>query len=159
MPFLSRDGELLPWGTGEAIPETAWVEFWIEFPPGVTEEQLRHDLQAFVAQATEATPALQRVATRWEERTRFLAGSRMAADHPLVTMLAANLAAVTGRPLALGPASFACDGFVFNLYSPTPVVVVGPHGANAHAPDEWVSVIDLVALTKAYALTMADWLT
>ncbi|MCX6032195.1 MAG: M20/M25/M40 family metallo-hydrolase [Chloroflexi bacterium] len=158
MPFLLRSGELLPWGTGEAIPDTAWVEFWIEIPPGVTEEQLKSELRGVVAQATEVTPTLQRVTTRWEERTRFLAGSSMADDHPLVGVLATNLAAVTGQPPAFGPAPFACDGFIFNLHSPTPVVIVGPHGANAHAPDEWVSVADLVALTKTYALTIADWL-
>ena len=36
MPFVMRAGELLPWGTGESIPDTAWFEFWIEIPPGVT---------------------------------------------------------------------------------------------------------------------------
>ena len=84
MPFVLRAGELLPWGTGESIPETAWVEFWIEIPPGVTKAQLQSELKAVVAAATEATPALQRVSGRWEERTRFLAGSSMPADHPIL---------------------------------------------------------------------------
>ena len=159
MPFVLRAGELLPWGTGEAIPETAWVEFWIEIPPGVTEEQLKSELRAVVDRTTEVTPALQRVSVRWEERTRFLAGSSMPDDHPALAVLTANLAAVTGQPPAYGPAPFACDGFIFNLHSPTPVVVLGPRGGNAHAPDEWVDVEDLVALTKTYALTIADWLT
>ena len=53
MPFVLRAGELLPWGTGEAIPETAWVEFWIEIPPGVTEEQLKSELRAVVDRTTE----------------------------------------------------------------------------------------------------------
>ena len=158
MPFVLRAGELLPWGTGEAIPETAWVEFWIEIPPGVTEEQLKSELRAVVDRTTEVTPALQRVSVRWEERTRFLAGSGMPDDHPALAMLTANLAAVTGQPPVYGPAPFACDGFIFNLHSPTPVVVLGPRGGNAHAPDEWVDVEDLVALTKTYALTIADWL-
>ena len=159
MPFVLRAGELLPWGTGEAIPDTAWVEFWIEIPPGVTEEQLKSELRAVVDRTTEVTPALQRVSIRWEERTRFLAGSGMSDDHPALAVLAANLEAATGRAAAYGPAPFACDGFIFNLHSPTPVVVLGPRGGNAHAPDEWVSVEDLVALTNTYALTIADWLT
>jgi acetylornithine deacetylase len=159
MPFIVRAGELLPWGTGEAIPETAWVEFWIEIPPGVTKQQLQSELKEVVAGAVETTPTLQRVTTRWEERTRFLAGSGMPADHPIIARLAENLRAVTGEPPAYGPAPFACDAFVFNLLSPTPVVILGPRGANAHAPDEWVDVEDLVALTKTYALTIADWLT
>jgi acetylornithine deacetylase len=158
MPFVMRAGELLPWGTGEAIPETAWVEFWIEIPPGVSKEQLQSELKAVVAQAVAATPTLQRVATRWEERTRFLAGSSMPVDHPILGALAANLRSVTGEPPAFGPAPFACDAFVFNLHSPTPVVILGPRGGNAHAPDEWVDVEDLVTLTKVYALTIADWL-
>ena len=159
MPFILRAGELLPWGTGEAIPETAWVEFWIEIPPGVSKEQLQSELKGVVAGAVAATPALQQVTTRWEERTRFLAGSSMAEDHPILSTLAANLQSVTGEPPSFGPAPFACDGFVFNLHSPTPVLILGPRGANAHARDEWVDVEDLVTLTKTYALTIADWLS
>jgi acetylornithine deacetylase len=159
MPFVMRAGEMLPWGTGEAIPETAWVEFWIEIPPGVSKEQLQSELKSVVADASKTTPSLQRVTTRWEERTRFLAGSSMPGDHAILDVLAANLRLVTGESPSFGIAPFACDGFVFNLLSPTPVVIFGPRGANAHAPDEWVDVEDLVTLTKTYALTVVDWLS
>ena len=54
-------------------------------------------------------------------------------------------------------APFACDVYVFNLYSPTPCVILGPRGANAHAPDEWVMIQDLIDLTKIFALTAVDW--
>jgi acetylornithine deacetylase len=158
MPFAIKGGEILPWGTAEAIPEEAWVEFWIEVPPGVTRQQLRTELTDAVARATAVQPTLQRVNTRWEERTRFLAGSSMAAGHPVLEMLAANLSTVTGRAPNLAPAPFACDGFIFNLHSPTPIVILGPRGGNAHAPDEWVELADLTTLTKTYALTIADWL-
>ncbi len=159
MPFVLQAGELLPWGTGEAIPETAWVEFWIEIPPGVTEDELRSELEEVVAKRTEVTPALQRVSTRWEPRTRFLPGSTMSEDNPVIELLATNLESVTNRPASHMPAPFACDGFIFNLHSPTPVVIFGPRGGNAHAPDEWVNIEDLITLTKTYALTIADWLT
>jgi acetylornithine deacetylase len=159
MPFVMRAGELLPWGTGEAIPEEAWFEFWIEIPPGVTEDELRSELQEVVEKTTEVTPALQRVSTRWEVRTRFLPGSTMSEDNPVFELLAENLESLTGQPASHEPAPFACDGFMFNLHSPTPVVIFGPRGGNAHAPDEWVDVEDLITLTKTYALTIADWLT
>ncbi len=159
MPFVMRAGELLPWGTGESIPETAWVEFWIEIPPGVTEDELKSDLRSVVAKASESGPALQRMSTRWEERTRFLPGSTMSRENPVLKLLAKNLNSVTGKPVSHEPAPFACDGFVFNLHSPTPVAIFGPRGGNAHAPDEWVEVEDLITLTKSYALTVADWLT
>jgi len=158
MPFAMRAGEMLPWGTGEAIPETAWVEFWIEIPPGVTQVELQSELKAAVAGAAGAAPALQRVAIRWEERTRFLAGSGISGDHPILAVLASNLKTATGREPSFGPAPFTCDGFIFNLHSPTPVVIFGPRGGNAHAPDEWVEIEDLIALAKTYALTIAGWL-
>jgi acetylornithine deacetylase len=158
MPFALRAGELLPWGTGESIPETAWVEFWIEIPPGVTQVELQGELKAAVADAAATTPTLQRVSTRWEERTRFLPGSSMPTHHPALAALARNLEAVSGLPPAIGPAPFACDGFVFNLLSPTPVALLGPRGTNAHAPDERVVIADLVTLAKVYALTASEWL-
>ena len=37
-------------------------------------------------------------------------------------------------------------------------VVCSAAGRNAARADEWVEVEDLVALTKTYALTIADWL-
>jgi acetylornithine deacetylase len=159
MPFVIRAGERLPWGTGEAIPETAWFEFWIEIPPGVTEEELQSELKAVVEKATENTPTLQDVSTRWEQRTRFLPGSTMSEDNPVFKILSENLTAISGQAPSHAPAPFACDGFVFNLHSPTPVVIFGPTGGNAHAPDEWVLVEDLITLTKIYALTILDWLT
>lgn len=158
MPFVLKAGELLPWGTTESIPETAWVEFWIEIPPGVTKEDLHSELKAAVAEAAKDSATLGRVTTRWEERTRFLPGSRMTDDHPLLKVLGANMAEVTGRPPVYAPAPFACDGFMFNLHSPTPVVLLGPRGTNAHAPDERVVLEDLVTLAKTFALTISDWL-
>jgi acetylornithine deacetylase len=158
MPFALKAGEQLPWGTTESIPETAWVEFWIEIPPGVTVEELQSELKGAVAEAATSAATLRRVTTRWEERTRFLPGSRMRDDHPLLKILGANLDAVTGQPPVYTPAPFACDAFMFNLHSPTPVVLLGPRGTNAHAPDERVVVEDLVTLAKTYALTIADWL-
>ena len=159
MPFVLRAGELLPWGTGESIPDTAWFEFWIEIPPGVTEDELRSELNSVVEKATASTPTLQRMSTRWEERTRFLPGSTMSQDNPVFKLLTKNLTSVTGQTPSHEPAPFACDGFMFNIHSPTPVIILGPQGGNAHAADEWVDVEDLITLTKTYALTIADWLT
>jgi acetylornithine deacetylase len=158
MPFVLKAGDLLPWGTGEAIPETAWVEFWVEIPPGVTREQLQSELKSVAQEAIEGAPTLRGGSARWEERTRFLPGSTMSEDNPVIKILAEKFAFVTREAPKRGPAPFACDGFMFNLHSPTPVVIFGPQGGNAHAPDEWVDVEDLITLTKTFALTIADWL-
>jgi acetylornithine deacetylase len=157
MPFVIRAGELFPWGTQDAIPDSAFLEFWIEVPPGVTEDELESELKRVVDETTELTPALQRVETRWESRTRFLPGSSIPLGSPIITVLSDNLAAVTGRLVSHAPAAMGCDVFMFNLHSPTPCVVLGPCGGNAHAPDEWVETEDLIALTRIFAATIVDW--
>jgi acetylornithine deacetylase len=158
MPFAMRAGEVYSWGAQDAMPGSGWLEFWIEVPPAVNEHELDAELAAVVQNAVSASPAARSVALHLESRLRFLPGSGIAADAPLVMALATNLAAATGRQAVRGPAPFACDAFVFNHFSPTPCAILGPRGGNAHAPDEWVYVDDLIALTKAFALTMAEWL-
>ena len=54
-------------------------------------------------------------------------------------------------------APFASDGYVFNLHSPTPVITVGVGGDNAHAPNEYIYVQDLIDLTRIFARTMTSW--
>ena len=54
-------------------------------------------------------------------------------------------------------APFACDAFMFDSHSPTPVVVCGPGGDNPHAPDEYVLVDHLHRLVAAYVRLATAW--
>ena len=54
-------------------------------------------------------------------------------------------------------APFACDAFVFNEYSRTPAVILGPSGQNAHAPDEYVDLDSLRLLTQVYIEAIMQW--
>ena len=54
-------------------------------------------------------------------------------------------------------APFAADTYVFNLYSPTPAITLGPRGGNAHAADEYVLVDDVVDLVRIYARAIFAW--
>ena len=159
MSFVLRAGDILPWGTNEANPETAWVEFWFEVPPGVTKADLHADIRRMVEGLTGATTSLQHVSWRMEETKRFLPGSSVPADSPILKTLGRAFELASGQTPVFANAPFACDAFMFNLYSPTPCVLLGPRGGNAHTQDEWVEVEDLITLTKVYALTIADWLT
>jgi len=159
MPLLFKAGETLPWGTGDAIPETARFEVWLEIPAGVTKSGLVADIKGMIERLTRETPALQRVSWRMEELTRFLPATSIPADSPILKALGDNLALATGRSPVFANAPFACDVFIFNLHSPTPCALMGPRGGNAHSQDEWVDIEDLVALTKTFALTIAQWLT
>jgi acetylornithine deacetylase len=147
--YLLRAGEELPWGTGEGIPAAGVLEFWAEILPGTSREELEAELRETVEAA-----AAGGVPLRWEQRTRFL--SPLDQD-PETAIVAAMRRALRRDASAPQIAPFACDGFVFAEYSPTPVVICGPGGDNPHAPDEYVLIEHLHSLVAAYVRLALDW--
>ncbi len=89
----------------------------------------------------------------WEQRTRFLEAADAGPESAMVQRMRAALGTPDAAP-AMAP--FACDAFIFAVDS-TPVVICGPRGGNAHAPDEWVLIDDLYALSEAFVRLAIDW--
>ncbi len=148
MQYLIRSGEELAWGTGEGLPADGMLEFWAEIMPGTDRAMLDAELRTAVEGATPAG-----IDVRWEQRTRFLAPADCGEQHPIVQAMRAALG-TPGAPPASAP--FACDAFMFAV-DETPVAVCGPRGGNAHAPDEWVLIEDLHALSAAFVRLALDW--
>ncbi|MGB9186102.1 MAG: M20/M25/M40 family metallo-hydrolase [Solirubrobacteraceae bacterium] len=146
--YLLSSGQELPWGTQEGTPTAGLLEFWAEITPGTTREELDAELRAGVQSAV---PEAELV---WEQRTRFLAALDADPRAPIVAAMRAALGAPDAPPQT---APFACDAFVFDSHSSTPVVVCGPGGDNAHTPDEYVLVEHLQVLAEAYVRLAIDW--
>jgi len=147
--YLLHSGDELPWGTGEGTPASGVLEFWAEILPGTSRETLEAELRAIVEPA-----AVGGVRIEWEQRTRFLPAVDQDPYTPIVSAMRAALGDARAEPRV---APFASDAFMFSEHSPTPVVVCGPGGDNPHAPDEYVLVDDLHALSTAYVRLALDW--
>lgn len=133
-------------------PERADLDIWVECYPGTTEEQLRREL---IEGYTAMFPGAQ--VPEFAGMIRFLPGSAVPPEFPLLPLLEQEMRAVCGAEPEMRGAPFACDAFVFNLHSPTPAIVWGPSGANAHAVDEYVEVESLLRMTELYARTIVKW--
>lgn len=149
-------GDFSP-GTGNSVPSKAELEVWAEVYPGTTLDELYNDFIGYLKQAASDIPVIQQCEMEITQVIRFLPGSEIPPDHPIVQTVNRIYEQVVKRPPEVRGAPFACDVYIFNLHSPTPCVILGPRGANAHATDEWVLMEDLLALTKIFALTAADW--
>jgi acetylornithine deacetylase len=149
-------GDFAP-GTGNSVPSQAELEVWAEVYPGTTLDELHDDFIGYLRQAAARTSVIQQCELEVTQVIRFLPGSEIPVEHPIVQAVSRSYEQVVRRPPEVRGAPFACDVYIFNLYSPTPCVILGPRGANAHAADEWVMIEDLTALTKIFALTAADW--
>jgi acetylornithine deacetylase len=144
-------------GTGNSVPSRAELEVWAEVYPGTTLDELHADLIGHLQQVAAQTPVIQQCEIEISQVIRFLPGSEIPVDHPLVHTVERAYETVQGSPPELRGAPFACDVYMFNHYSETPCVILGPRGANAHAVDEWVLIEDLLALTKIFAHAAVDW--
>jgi acetylornithine deacetylase len=134
-------------------PMQCHVDIWVECHPGVTEDHLKQEIMGgFSRKYGQEIPLPEMI-----KMIRFLPGTEIDPDFPLIGILANETKIVTGKDALTQGAPFACDAFMFNLYSPTPAIIMGPVGANAHAPDEYIEIGAFLDLVKIYARTMIVW--
>jgi acetylornithine deacetylase/succinyl-diaminopimelate desuccinylase-like protein len=76
-------------------------------------------------------------------------------DDPLVHLARANAAAATGREPALTMTFAATDARYFRPRG-VPTVIFGPRPNNMAAPNEFITVDDLVAVAKVHLATALD---
>lgn len=138
-------------------PVSCTVEFWAECHPGLAEEPFKDELRTRYREWSFARGGQTAVFPELTGMIRFLPGAETPAGFPLTELLSRAVGRATGSAAVVRGAPFACDAFMFNLHSPTPAVVLGPRGANAHAPDEYVELSSLGELIEVYACTIAAW--
>lgn len=141
---------------GARVPSHAWLCVWIEAYPGMTQEEIVEDLKAFYRTAQTKDEVLAAFEPEWKP-LRWLDGSQIPTDHPGVQTFAEVVTAVRGRPAVIQGAPFACDGHMFNLYSPTPMVLFGPTGGQSHAPDEFIYVDDYMDFVEILINGVTRW--
>lgn len=143
------------------MSDTGEVRFWIEGYPGMTGDGIIGELWAFYESRLDAFPILRSCRPVISPMIRYLEASAIPDDMRCRTFL--EIAASAGERSQgkvcgefMG-APFACDAFMFNLYSSTPALVLGPAGGNAHAPDEYLEIDSYLGLIRWYAELTAEW--
>ena len=151
-PFMVTAIEARQYG----IPRTCTVDFAVAFYKEDDPEAMDRRIRETVDEAFRGidfggeAPVLERL-------YRFLPASAVPAGHPIVETVKAAFAAASDLPCVVRGAPFQCDAFIFNLYSTTPALILGPDGAGAHAADEYATVDSLLNLVRVYARTILLW--
>lgn len=140
-----------------AVPQAASIEFFWETLPGETREEVDRAFFGGLEEWASGQPDISRESVSVVFPYEWMPGSAVPADHPLVQRLRGAVRISTGaEPKVLG-APYPCDGYLFNLHSPTTAVLFGPRGGNAHSADEFVRVEDLATVVESLCLLAADW--
>jgi acetylornithine deacetylase/succinyl-diaminopimelate desuccinylase-like protein len=84
-------------------------------------------------------------------------GAVLPSNSPFVEAFRHTAEQVLGRSVRAEIASGPSDLYVVNKYFRSPAIMFGTGGGNAHAADEYLTVEDLVPMTKALALFALEW--
>lgn len=149
-------GDLNP-GGNIGIPDKAWFSFFVNTLPGYTEEILDKEINELVSEAVSSHEEVFANAPNVQSVSRYLWPYEVDRNHPgIESLVKTSIECGLEKPVVTG-AKFACDGFIFNRYFNTPVIIFGPRGENAHAQDEFVYTEDLILLTKIYLNFILNW--
>lgn len=142
-------------------PPEATVAFWIETYPGMSYQDLVDDIMDFYHKSADRYTELTACEPVLEPVHSFLTGTEMRQDaftDGFLDVVAEAGKKVLGNEFTEPTGSpFACDGFVFNLYSDTPALVLGPKGGNAHGANEFMDMKSYEELICWYAELILDW--
>jgi succinyl-diaminopimelate desuccinylase len=130
------------------VPRRCEVEVDCRLPFGITPDDIRREVEGRLARA-----GLRRV--RFESMPPVFDASYTSPDAPLVRMARANAAAAMGLEPALTITFAATDARYFRPRG-VPTVIFGPRPNNMAAPDEFITVDDLVAVAKVHLATALD---
>lgn len=137
------------------VAETLVLEGRYGIGIGEDADRARTELETAVAELAASDPWLSEhppVVEWWG--ARFMPAA-IAEDHRLVTMLSGAFDSVTGQPPALRGMPYGADLHLLVNQGGIPSVLFGPGDVRvAHAPDEFVPIEDLEAVTRALVATI-----
>lgn len=157
-PGGGKDGQLNLISNPGTSPNYCSVEYNLWFLPGETFEGIKDEIEAYVADVCRTDPWLRAHPPRftWKLRDIYFPPAETAPGHPFIRALSSALRelglppAVEGFTAASELAWYAEQGMSGTIFGPGRI-------AQAHSPNEYVEVEQLIGACKAMALAMAGW--
>ena len=119
---------------------------------GETDEQVYSEIDGLLQAAAQQTTGFEYTLRTTFSRQPF----EISQDHPLVSLVSAQLKGVSGKKPVLRAEAFWTDCALIDGVG-MPVVMYGPHGEGLHSKEEWVDVdsigfvaSSLMAITRAF---------
>ena len=130
------------------VPRRCEVEVDCRLPFGITPEDIKVHVERRLAAAGLTD-------VRFEHMPPLFNASYTAPSHPLVAAARANATAAVGKEPQLTATFSATDARYFRPRG-VPALIFGPRPHGLAAPDEYITVDDLVTVTKVHLATALD---
>jgi acetylornithine deacetylase len=140
------------------VPESLVAEGRVGLIPGEEIESFRETVADRIAVVAGRDPWLRDHPPKLEWFGGQFAPAEVPPDAPICQALKGAHERVTGEEPAVEGAPYGADMRLFIRFGETPCVMYGAGDVNvAHAPDEHVSITELMTATKTVTCLLADW--
>ena len=140
------------------VPESLVAEGRIGLIPGEEIESFREVVAERIAAVAESDPWLRENRPKLEWFGGQFAPAEVPPDAPICEAIKRAHERVTGEEVAVEGVPYGADMRLFIRFGGMPCVMYGAGDVNAaHAPDEHVSITELLTATKTIACLLADW--
>ena len=157
-PGGGSDGRLHVISNPGTEPNYCSIEYNLWYLPGESFDAIRDEIERFVGDVCRGDPWLRQHPPRftWKLRDIFFPPAETAPDHPLIERIAAALETI-GQPPRI-EAFTAASELAWYAEAGIPGAIFGPGRiAQAHSPDEFADVDQLLLACTVLAFTAAAW--
>ncbi|WP_162179909.1 M20/M25/M40 family metallo-hydrolase [Bryobacter aggregatus] len=146
------------WGTSEPpnVPPLCRVELFWQTMPGEECSSIDHHFHNWFDAFLRAHAASFAIRPQLEHPIRWLPGSSLPSDAPLIGAFAASAQSVLGDTPQVCGIEGPCDMYIFHDFE-IPTLLWGAKGANAHMADEYVELDSLIESTQVLLNFVCDW--
>lgn len=157
-PGGGRDGQLRLISNPGTTPNYCSIEYNLWWLPQERYEDIVREIEAYVASICEADPWLRAHPPRftWKLRNIWFPPANTAPDHPFIDVLGDAVrrtglsVGIEGFTAASELAWYAEHGIVGSIFGPGRI-------AQAHSPNEYVEISQLILAARTMAMTAAAW--
>jgi len=141
------------------VPTEAVMDFMVEMLPGEKREAVLNQFENYLLEQIHSDPFLRDNPPKLERRKlRPIYPTQINPKHPIVRSIRNSYNQVFNSSPSIRGFETSCDAMIFNFYSKIPCVIFGPGNlVNAHCPNEYLVIDDLLNFTKILALTIVDF--
>lgn len=140
-----------------AVPPVGRVELILQTLPGEVRADVLQEVEDWLTSVVERNREAFAIPPQIEFARRWMHPTSIDPDHPLATMLAESVTAVTGEAAHIVGAPWPCDLWALQRTFGIPSVVFGPKGGNAHAADEYIELNSVFTFWEALLLFILRW--
>jgi len=138
------------------VPEVCQIEIFWQAMPGETQQSVESDFHSWLEDVIASAPATFARRPTVEFPLRWLPGSAIAMEEPVVAEMHACAESVLDKAVRIEGIEGPCDLYVFHEFG-MPALLWGARGGNTHGADEYVEIDSLVDATAALLVFVCRW--